>query len=342
MLLKVQAPPSSDPIPLPPNPPSKIPSSRRALKKGILNGAFALRERVADPSKPSLLLKDSPRNNPPSKAPPPLPLPEEKNRKHNHKNANHKKDPQASSLPASSSDDTSSSSSPTLSPEVWGPPFWDALFFLSSSPSCDSFFPPLLSSLENCLPCRGCRRSCAVHVRSLDPSLSTNDPVEWIWRLKQLVQTDLGRQSLPLDQVRRRRVALSPPSDFLLLDVIVFVSLSRPSQLSSFLSPLLSLLSPLRPSSPLLSLASLLPKLGGKENEKDETKTKTKDEDEDEDEDEGGDGPAQDEVPSPDLDKEEEVLSRLYSVRLRLCEREGLLPPSRNDFEDQYSVAFED
>jgi len=176
----------------------------------------------------------------------------------------------------------------------------------------------------------------------LDPSLSTNDPVEWIWRLKQLVQTDLGRQSLPLDQVRRRRVALSPPSDFLLLDVIVFVSLSRPSQLSSFLSPLLSLLSPLRPSSPLLSLASLLPKLGGKENEKDETKTKTKDEDEDEDEDEGGDGPAQDEVPSPDLDKEEEVLSRLYSVRLRLCEREGLLPPSRNDFEDQYSVAFED
>lgn len=270
------------PLPIPPSV-SKIPPNRRALKRGILSGGFLVSQQ-----------KD----------------PKESRVERRAGSGEKDKGPKTRSSASQTGRrrDPSEEKDVNLSPEVWGPPFWSALFFLSSSPLSETHFPSLLSSLEAVLPCKGCRRSYSLHTRALKIESSVSDPVEWLWRLKHLVQADLGRASPPLSQIRRKHIALSPPSDLLLLDVLVFVALSRPSHFVSFLTPLLSLLSPLRPSSPLLSLSVSFSPPSGLETE----------------------------------GETEGIMNQLYSVRVSLSERDGLAPPSRNDFDDQYSVSVED
>ena len=92
-------------------------------------------------------------------------------------------------------------------PEVWGPAAWNCIHGASEEADEPSFIL-LINCLQFALPCPDCRehlkKYCNDTSWSTVPLGTKHLRVKWVWELHNLVNSRLGRKSLPFDIYKRR------------------------------------------------------------------------------------------------------------------------------------------
>jgi hypothetical protein len=92
-------------------------------------------------------------------------------------------------------------------PGIWGPLLWKVLHPLSIVQSTRNSFQKdkeyqykwLIEHLETIIPCEECRKH-SKEYRQSHPGYMTN-PKEWMWTFHNAVNTRLGKEEFPLDQL---------------------------------------------------------------------------------------------------------------------------------------------
>ena len=140
-----------------------------------------------------------------------------------------------------------------MDPNVWGPPLWDALFFVAfcRNEQCEDL-KTLFGLLEKVIPCQHCRRSYTMYRREVPPTSTIradvpNAAAAWLWTIHDMVNQKLGKVCISFDRLVKRHATFTAlTSDSVLLDLFCILALAaKPSaqiHVAHFVSVMLRLL----------------------------------------------------------------------------------------------------
>ena len=123
-------------------------------------------------------------------------------------------------------------SSISLDPNVWGPEFWDILFYISFYVNLSKHFHEMHSLfhlLEVMLPCSHCRRHYAVYKKQIPPVTNVkktdrDSPSIWLWMIHDMVNQNLGKICISYEKlVKKHKSFTCMVSDMNMFDTFVFI-----------------------------------------------------------------------------------------------------------------------
>ena len=145
----------------------------------------------------------------------------------------------------------------SIDPNVWGPAFWDILFYITFNVNVSKQHQnihSLFHLLEIMLPCSQCRRHYAVYKKQV-PAITNvrkdkkNSASMWLWIIHDMVNQNLGKICISYDKLEKKQHSLTCiVSDFMIFDIVVFVWMTSKQNPKVFegLNILLDLLSSIR------------------------------------------------------------------------------------------------
>tara|TARA_B110000008_G_C16907554_1_gene539299 strand:+ start:197 stop:811 length:615 start_codon:yes stop_codon:yes gene_type:complete len=120
----------------------------------------------------------------------------------------------------------------SMDPNVWGPQFWDLLFYISFHTNLKENvldIHMLFGLLENILPCSQCRRHYAIYRKEVSPLTyikreKEDSASKWLWTIHDMVNQNLGKICIDYDTVlKKHKSHTCIVSDFDILDATLFI-----------------------------------------------------------------------------------------------------------------------
>lgn len=123
----------------------------------------------------------------------------------------------------------------SIDPNVWGPSFWDALFYISFNIDLSKYYADvqtLFHLLEVMLPCSHCRRHYSVYKKQVPPVSNIKKEEKysaamWLWIIHDMVNQNLGKVCISYEKLEKKHTSLTCiTSDFIIFDIVVFMWMS--------------------------------------------------------------------------------------------------------------------
>ena len=141
----------------------------------------------------------------------------------------------------------------SMDPDIWGPCFWDMLFFIACNCDINTQYDNILTLfqlLETILPCSQCRRHYASYRTEVPPlhKIKRNKPESaaiWLWVIHDMVNQNIGKHCVSYEKVKKKHQALTCiVSDTSIFDCFMFMwfSSKNKSKLTEGLNTLIALL----------------------------------------------------------------------------------------------------
>lgn len=119
-------------------------------------------------------------------------------------------------------------------PNVWGPPLWDFLFSIvfNSNGCTEKDFSLLFSTLENVIPCPGCRKDYNTHRKMLKENkveICAKNPSKtaaiWLWTMHDVINQKLGKICISYDKLKERHGTFtSLTNEFVVVELFYLMS----------------------------------------------------------------------------------------------------------------------